>query len=108
MNWLILAIAPGFAISMYIIFKDEYKISPEELDTLTPKYFNWISDNSEDVGFSATDIEKVLPEAVKIGPTGLKMVDYSRLSIITIASLRDSNNRIKALESTLQALQSRL
>ena len=89
-------------------FKDEYKISPEELDTLTPKYFNWISDNSEDVGFSATDIEKVLPEAVKIGPTGLKMVDYSRLSIITIASLRDSNNRIKALESTLQALQSRL
>lgn len=30
MNWLILAIAPGFAISLYIIFKDEYNIEPRK------------------------------------------------------------------------------
>ena len=28
MNWLMLAIAPGIAISLYIIFKDEYNIEP--------------------------------------------------------------------------------
>lgn len=86
-------------------FKGEYQISPEQLDSLTPKYFNWLEDDKKDVGFSATEVEKVLPEAVKIGPTGLKMVDYSRLSIITIAGLRDSNKRIKTLESTLSGLQ---
>ena len=30
MNWLILAIAPGIAISLYIIFKDEYNIEPRK------------------------------------------------------------------------------
>ncbi len=28
MNWLVLAIAPGIAISLYIIFKDQYNIEP--------------------------------------------------------------------------------
>lgn len=30
MNWLILAIAPGVAISLYIIFKDQYNIEPRK------------------------------------------------------------------------------
>ena len=89
-------------------FTKDYTVTPEELDSLVPKHFNWLIDNTADVGFSANDVEKVLPQAVQIGPTGLKMVDYSRLSIVTIACLRDSNNRIKALESTLQAIQSKL
>ena len=89
-------------------FDKDYTISPEELESVKPRYFKWLADNSDDVGFSATDIEKVLPAAVKIGPSGLKMVDYSRLSVLTIASLIDSNNRIKNLESTVQGLQERL
>ncbi len=31
MNWLLLAIAPGIAISLYIIFKDEYNREPRRL-----------------------------------------------------------------------------
>jgi hypothetical protein len=85
-------------------FKEDYKISQDSLDRLIPKYFNWIEDESHDVGFSAEDVECVLPEAVKTGPTGLKMVDYSKLTIVAIASIHDSNKRIKALESTLKAL----
>ena len=30
MNWLLLAVAPGFAISLYIIFKDEYNREPRK------------------------------------------------------------------------------
>ena len=30
MNWLILAIAPGIAVSFYIIFKDQYNIEPRK------------------------------------------------------------------------------
>jgi hypothetical protein len=89
-------------------FKEDYTISPRDLDTLKPKYFNWLEDESHDVGFSADDIERVLPEAVKIGPTGLKMVDYSKLSIVAIASLQESNRRLKALESTIQEIQTKL
>jgi len=89
-------------------FTGEFTILPEQLDELVPQYFDWKEDNSHDVGFSADHVERIIPEAVKIGPTGLKMVDYSRISIVTVASLRDSNKRIKALESTLQALQSKM
>jgi len=85
-------------------FKGIYTVSPEQIDSLVPRYFNWLEDDKPDVGFSAHDVENILPEAVRIGPTGLKMVDYSRLSIITIAALRDSNNRIAALESTITAI----
>jgi len=85
-------------------FKEDYKISQAALNRLVPKYFNWIEDDTHDVGFSAEDVECVLPEAVKTGPTGLKMVDYSKLTIVAIASIHDSNKRIKALESTLKAL----
>lgn len=85
-------------------FKEDYKINGGALDRLVPKYFNWKEDETHDVGFSAEDVECILPEAVKIGPTGLKMVDYSKLTIVAIASIHDSNKRIKALESTLKAL----
>jgi len=86
-------------------FDKEFTITPEELETIQPRYFKWLADDSNDVGFSANDIEKVLPEAVKVGPTGLKMVDYSRLSVLTVASLIKSNSRIKNLESTLKGIQ---
>jgi hypothetical protein len=85
-------------------FKADYKVNQGALDRLIPKYFNWIADETHDVGFSAVDVECILPEAVKTGPTGLKMVDYSKLTIVAIASIHDSNKRIKALESTLKAL----
>jgi hypothetical protein len=85
-------------------FKENYSIKEGAFKRLVPKYFNWVADETHDVGFSAEDVECVLPEAVKTGPTGLKMVDYSKLTIVAIASIHDSNKRIKSLESTLKAL----
>jgi len=89
-------------------FTNRYNLTLSDLDGMNPSHFKWLSDEKEDVGFSATEIESILPTAVSLGPSGLKLVDYSKLSIISIAALKDANHRVKALESTVQALAAKL
>lgn len=89
-------------------FISEYTIDANDLTVLKPWNFKWLADNQIDVGFAAEDVEKVLPSAVKKTVDGLKMVDYGRLSVISIAALRDTNNRLQAVESTLTSLLARL
>jgi hypothetical protein len=88
-------------------FISEFRIHTNDLSTLKPWNFNWLADNQTDVGFAAEDVEKVLPSAVKKTVDGLKMVDYGRLSVVSIAALRDTNNRLQAVESTLTSLLSK-
>lgn len=85
-------------------FGDPYTLSLSQLEEIQPSHFTWLSNNKKDVGFSAVDVERILPSAVSIGDSGLKLVDYSKLCILSIAALKDANSRIKSLESTVQSL----
>jgi len=89
-------------------FKNQFKIGAEELEILKPWNFTWKDNELDDVGFAAEDVEKVLPSAVKRGANGLRMVDYGRLSIVSLAALRETNNRLNSIESTLCNLQNSL
>jgi hypothetical protein len=82
-------------------FKSELKVSHADLLTLTPWNFDWLSDGKPDIGFAAEDVEKIAPELVKYNSNGLRMVDYSRLSVLAISALRDMNDRLKILEDKL-------
>jgi hypothetical protein len=86
-------------------FTSEFEISRTDLEILKPWKFTWKSDNSEDIGFAAEDVEKVAPYAVKMGPNGLRMVDYGRLSVVSLAALRQTNLRLEAVESTLNGMR---
>ena len=85
-------------------FNKRYEVSQDDLETLKPWNFTWKDNDMADIGFAAEDVERVLPSAVKISPTGLRMVDYSRLSVISLAALRDTNRRLNSLESTVNSL----
>lgn len=89
-------------------FKNQYTLGKEDLEILKPWNFTWKNNEKDDVGFAAEDVEKILPSAVIRGQNGLLMVDYGRLSIVSLAALRDTNNRLNSIESTLCSLQSRL
>ena len=87
-----------------------YTVSPEDLDNLKPwsyTYKDAAFGSSQDVGFKAEDVEKILPSAVKRGQNGLLMVDYGRLSVVSLAALRDTNQRLTNIESTLASLLTR-
>jgi len=85
-------------------FKKHYTITDEQLSNLTPWYFDWLADGKPDIGFAAEDVEKIAPEIVKHTREGLKMVDYSRLSVLAISALRDTVNRVTKLEKDMEKL----
>lgn len=89
-------------------FKTQFSITQDDLETLKPWNFTWKSNEVDDVGFAAEDVEKVFPSAVKTGENGLKMVDYGRLSIVSLAALRDTQKRLNSLESTMCSLLERM
>jgi hypothetical protein len=85
-------------------FKSNLEISAEELDKLRPMNFTWKANGREDIGFSADDIENISPLLIRKGPNGLKMVDYSKLSVVAISALQQTNLRLAALESSMKLL----
>jgi len=89
-------------------FKSPYTIDKTDLEALRPWNFTWKNNEQDDVGFAAEDVEKILPSAVRRGPNGLRMVDYGRLSVVSLAALRHTNQRLESIESTLQSLTSKL
>jgi hypothetical protein len=89
-------------------FTGEFKFTQADLEILKPWKFTWKATNSEDMGFAAEDVEKVAPYAVKYGPTGLRMVDYARLSVVSMAALRETNKRLVAVESTVASLLTKI
>jgi len=89
-------------------FKTPYRVTLEDLEVLRPWKFDWLNTGVEDIGFSADDVEQVVPWVVKKGANGLKMVDYSRLSVVSLAALKETNNRLTCIESTLEGIQTKL
>ena len=89
-------------------FKTPFNVSHDDLISLQPWNFDWLADGKHDIGFSAQDVEKIAPELVKINDNGLRMVDYSRLSVVAISALRDMSVKILKLESDIEKLTSKL
>jgi len=87
-------------------FKAPLLITKDDLEALKPWHFAWKADNKDDIGFAAEDVEKIIPTAVHRAANGLRMVDYGKLSAVAIAALRDTNERLTAVESTLAGIRS--
>jgi len=86
-------------------FIEPITVTEHDLEILRPWRFRWLADQTEDIGISAAAVERIVPAAVKTGTSGLKMVDYGRLSVISLAALIDTNKRVTALESTVIGIQ---
>lgn len=89
-------------------FTNPLTITHQQISTLTPWNFTWKADQKPDIGFSAEDVEKIAPSAVQRVANGLRVVDYSKLSVIALAALRDTNSRLYAVESTLEGVRKNL
>lgn len=86
-------------------FIEPVVITQSDLYALNPWHFTWLESGESDIGFSASDVEKIAPDAVKTAPSGLKMVEYSKLSVVAIAALQSLAARLTATESTLAGIR---
>ncbi|HVN57377.1 MAG TPA: tail fiber domain-containing protein [Bacteroidales bacterium] len=80
------------------------------LSSLHGFYFNWNqgTDNSRQLGLSAQEVEKVLPEIVSKGGDGYLSVEYSKLAPVLIEAIKDQQKTIKMLQEENVSLKDRL
>lgn len=89
-----------------------YKKDVQELDNSYDKLMNlhgvkykWISDNSDDIGFIAQDVEKVLPEIVYEDNNGMKTVDYAKMLPIIVETIKEQDKKINELQKEIDRLK---
>jgi len=66
-----------------------------------PVRFKWKTSGKEDIGFLATDVNAVVPEAVSVHPNGYQMVDYGKMVVVAVAELQALRERVETLETRL-------
>jgi hypothetical protein len=73
-------------------------------------FFNWNigTDKSRQLGLSAQDVEKVLPEIVSQGSDGYLSVEYSKLTPVLIEAIKEQQHQIESTKQENQQLKSEL
>jgi trimeric autotransporter adhesin len=73
-------------------------------------YFNWNvgTDKSRQLGLSAQDVEKVLPEIVSQGNDGYLSVEYSKLTPVLIEAIKVQQQQIESQKKENQQMKSEL
>lgn len=66
----------------------------------------WKDSGKKDLGLIAQDVEKIFPEFVNTDPaTGLKTVDYAKLTVPLIEAVKEQQAEIDSLRQDLEALK---
>jgi hypothetical protein len=61
----------------------------EKINNLQGVYFDWKQNGKRDIGFIAQEVEPVLSEVVFTDPSGIKSLDYSRLTALLVQGIKD-------------------
>ena len=78
----------------------------EKLDKIKGVKFKWNDIHKDfkgkkDIGVIAQDVEKVLPEIVTTRDTGYKAVDYQKLSVLLIESVKELKKEVEELKKKI-------
>ena len=66
--------------------------------------FSWIENDTDDFGVIAQEVEAVAPFAVKENKNGLKLVDYSKLTVLLIQAIKEQQHEIEELRDKVISL----
>lgn len=76
----------------------------ELLLNIESKKYQWIEDDSNDIGFLAQDVESVFPELVH-EKQGYKTVDYDKLLAPMLVLIQHQQKQIEQLNEKLESLK---
>lgn len=80
----------------------------ETLGHISGFYYNYTDngakgdENKRAVGFSAQEIEKVLPEAVETDENGIMYINYESLTVFLVEAVKEQQKEIENLRSILK------
>ena len=90
-------------------FENDVNIDFEKLIDLKKKYFTWKKDsNKKELGVSAQEIKELYPEIVSENSDGILSVDYSKLSVISLAAIDKLYIELKQLNSRINDIENKL
>jgi len=77
----------------------------DNINKLSPKRFNFIGDDRNQIGLIAQEVREIYPEFVKEDSNGKLSVEYSKLTGVLIKSLQEVNEKNIALEKRITELE---
>jgi hypothetical protein len=80
------------------------------IEALNGYYFYWNTgiDTNRQIGFSAQEVQKVLPELVSTGEDGYLSMEYSKLSPVLVEAVKVLHQEIRKLKSENDQLKEAL
>ena len=83
--------------------------SLQRILNLEPVYFDYKENNQHSFGFIAQDVEKQFPELVTTDSlTGLKSLDYSRLTAPLVMAIKEQQEQINVLTQIVESQQQQI
>jgi len=79
----------------------------QKILNLLPKSWDWKADGKPALGFIAQDLEIIYPELVETSNNGKKGIYSDRLVPLLIKAFQEQNEKIKSLESRIEALENK-
>ena len=70
--------------------------------------YQWKSDNSNQYGVIAQEVEKILPYAVSTGNDGIKGVSYNQITPLLIEGFKSHENEITQLKKKVKIQQAEI
>ena len=67
--------------------------------------FNWLSNDREDIGFIAQELQQVVPEAVSVNDSGRLYIDPTKVIPLLVETVKDLKAKYEALEARLTKLE---
>lgn len=96
--------ATDFDTTSDIALKDNMQQITNSLDTLekiTGFTFNWKSDGRISYGVSAQEVEKIIPEAVRLRDDGYRGVNYLNLIAFLIEAIKDLKKEVTEIKKNI-------
>lgn len=90
-------------------FSNNVEVDFEKLLKLPKKYFTWKDgDDTQHIGTSAQEVQKIYPELVSEGSEGKLTVDYAKLSIVALKAIDELYIKNLELEERLSKIETLL
>jgi hypothetical protein len=83
----------------------EIKDALEKILKLQGINFTWKGSGEKSIGLIAQDVEKIFPELVKTDNSGMKSIDYGRLTAILIEGIKEQQKEINLLKQEIENLK---